>query len=78
MSNNGLNVPVVLGEPIVENDDEELNIIDRIPMIEVDEISPVGWFCLIFGCFFCPGFNLLGLCMTERHLVPAYDVAYIY
>merc|ERR1712139_383957 len=36
--------------------------------VEVDEISPSGWFCLVAGCFFCPGFNLLGLCMRERRL----------
>ena len=23
--------------------------------VEVDEISPAGWFCLIVGCFFWPG-----------------------
>jgi len=40
-------------------------------MVEVDEISPAGWFCLIAGCFFCPGLNLLGICMRERRLVPA-------
>ena len=38
--------------------------------VEVDMISPSGWFCLIAGCFFCPGFNLLGLCMRERRFVP--------
>ena len=44
--------------------------------IEVDEISPSGWFCLVAGCFFCPGFNLLGLCMRERRLVPISEVGY--
>ena len=38
--------------------------------VEVEEISPAGWMCLIIGCFTCPGFNLLGLCMRERRLVP--------
>lgn len=38
--------------------------------VEVDEISPAGWLCLIVGCFACPGLNLLGLCMRERRLVP--------
>ena len=42
----------------------------QIEMVEVDEISPAGWFCLIVGCFFCPPFNLLGCCMRERRLVP--------
>lgn len=44
--------------------------------VEVDEISPSGWFCLVAGCFFCPGFNLLGLCMRERRLVPISEVGY--
>ncbi|KAL1511351.1 hypothetical protein AB1Y20_006154 [Prymnesium parvum] len=44
--------------------------------VEVDEISPAGWFCLIAGCFFCPGFNLLGLCMRERRLIPVHDHGY--
>jgi len=42
----------------------------HVEMVEVDEISPAGWFCLIVGCFACPGLNLLGLCMRERRLVP--------
>ena len=78
MATNSLNVPTVFGEPIIENEDEELTVIERIPMREVEEISPIGWMCLICGCFFCPGFNLLGLCMTQTRLVPAYDVAYVY
>jgi len=44
--------------------------------VEVDEISPSGWFCLVAGCFFCPGFNLLGLCMRERRLVPISEIGY--
>lgn len=44
--------------------------------VEVDEISPAGWFFLVAGCFFCPGFNLLGLCMRERRLVPIAEVGY--
>ena len=43
--------------------------------VEVDEISPAGWCCLIAGCFFFP-FNLLGLCMRERRLVPASHIYY--
>ena len=46
--------------------------------VEVDEISPAGWFCLIVGCFFWPGLNLVGLCMRERRLVPASSVGYYY
>mmetsp|Transcript_11683 Transcript_11683/g.22731 ORF Transcript_11683/g.22731 Transcript_11683/m.22731 type:complete len:133 (-) Transcript_11683:1-399(-) len=42
----------------------------QIQMVEVEEISPAGWFCLIVGCFACPGLNLLGFCMRERRLVP--------
>ena len=42
--------------------------------VEVDEISPAGWLCLIVGCFACPGLNLLGLCMRERRLVPVSQV----
>ena len=43
--------------------------------VEVDEISPAGWCCLIAGCFFFP-LNLVGLCMRERRLVPASHVYY--
>ena len=46
----------------------------QIRLVEVEEISPAGWFCLIVGCFACPGFNLLGLCMRERRLVPVSEV----
>jgi len=42
--------------------------------VEVDEISPAGWMCLVIGCFACPGLNLLGLCMRERRLVPVSQV----
>ena len=42
--------------------------------VEVDEISPAGWACLIVGCFACPGLNLLGLCMRERRLIPVSQV----
>jgi hypothetical protein len=45
-----------------------------VPFVEVDEISPAGWLCLIVGCFACPGPNLLGLCMRERRLVPVTQV----
>ena len=52
-------------------------LIDAPPegYVEVDEISPAGWCCLIAGCFFFP-LNLLGLCMRERRLVPASHVYY--
>ena len=48
----------------------------EVGFVEVDEISPAGWMCLIVGCFACPGLNLLGLCMRERRLVPISQVAY--
>jgi hypothetical protein len=47
----------------------------EVAYVEVDEITPSGWLCLIVGCFACPGLNLLGLCMRERRLVP---VSHIY
>ena len=52
-------------------------LVDNVPdgYVEVDEISPAGWCCLIAGCFFFP-LNLLGLCMRERRLVPASHVYY--
>lgn len=46
----------------------------EVGYVEVDEISPAGWACLIIGCFACPGLNLLGLCMRERRLVPVSHV----
>ena len=46
--------------------------------VEVDEISPAGWFCLIVGCFFWPGLNLVRLRIRERRLVPASSVGYYY
>jgi len=46
----------------------------QVRLVEVEEISPAGWFCLIVGCFACPGFNLLGLCMRERRLVPVSEM----
>ena len=72
-----LNPPIIVsGVPISNND---ININSNLPvMIEVEEISEAGWMCIVVGCFFCPGLNLLGLCMTERRLVPAYDVQYVY
>ena len=77
--------PVVTGMP-VEPDSLDYQDINQeapipqvtIPMIEVEEISTEGWLCLIVGCFLCPGFNLLGLCMKERRLVPATNVAYVF
>jgi len=46
----------------------------EVGFVEVDEISPAGWMCLIIGCFACPGLNLLGLCMRERRLVPVSQI----
>ena len=46
----------------------------EVAYVEVEEISPAGWACLIVGCFACPGLNLLGLCMRERRLVPVTQV----
>lgn len=43
---------------------------EMVGYVEVEEISPAGWACLIVGCFACPGLNLFGLCMRERRLVP--------
>ena len=48
----------------------------EVAYVEVDEISPAGWLCLIVGCFACPGLNLLGLCMRERRLVPISQIQY--
>ena len=47
---------------------------EQVGYVEVDEISPAGWLCLLVGCFACPGLNLLGLCMRERRLVPVSQV----
>lgn len=66
MTTTSNNIPTVTGTPVINDNEYEIHI----TMVEVEEVSPVGWMCLIFGCFFCPGFNLLGLCMTERRLVP--------
>ena len=70
--------PIVTGLPvdaevIISNQNNQPTQIPivSVPMVEVEEISPEGWFCLIAGCFFCPGFNLFGLCMREKRLVPA-------
>uniref|UniRef100_A0A7S2N946 Uncharacterized protein n=1 Tax=Haptolina brevifila TaxID=156173 RepID=A0A7S2N946_9EUKA len=48
----------------------------EVAYVEVDEITPSGWLCLIVGCFACPGLNLLGLCMRERRLVPVSHMHY--
>ena len=65
----GYGVPVVAGTTgFVEPGVEILQ--PQIQMVEQDEISPAGWFCLIVGCFFCPPFNFLGCFMRERRLVP--------
>ena len=73
--------PVVTGEPILSAAgmypsmglspayDEQAHR-PEVAYVEVDEISPSGWLCLIIGCFACPGLNLLGLCMRERRLIP--------
>mmetsp|Transcript_22773 Transcript_22773/g.69671 ORF Transcript_22773/g.69671 Transcript_22773/m.69671 type:complete len:99 (-) Transcript_22773:299-595(-) len=62
----------VQGTPVMSGQ----NVADyqHVRLVEVEEISPAGWFCLIVGCFACPGLNLLGLCMRERRLVPASEV----
>jgi len=54
------------------------HMMPEVSYVEVDEISPAGWLCLIVGCFACPGLNLLGLCMRERRLVPVTQLAYAY
>jgi hypothetical protein len=86
MSNNNSPKPeVVQGIPI-DNDELDFQDINQrandqeipVQMIEIDEISTEGLFCLIVGCILCPGFNLLGFCMRERRLVPANSVEYIY
>ena len=84
-TNNSPNPEVVQGIPI-DNDESDFQDINQrandqeipVPMIEIDEISTEGLFCLIVGCILCPGFNLLGFCMRERRLVPANSVEYIY
>lgn len=69
--------PIIVSGVPISNNDINHNYNQPV-MIEVNEISDAGWMCLIMGCFFCPGFNLLGLCMTERRFVPVYDVQYVY
>ena len=72
--------PIVLDEEGFQNI-TPATIIEQpgpVPMIEVDEISMEGWLCLIVGCVLCPGFNLFGLCMRKRRLVPASSVEYVY
>ena len=88
MSNIIQDPPIVTGVPVEQNGPYEQEFQDinqtapaidiSIPMVEVDEISTEGWLCLILGCFICPGFNLLGLCMRDRRLVPASNVEYVY
>jgi hypothetical protein len=39
-------------------------------LIEQDVISPAGFLCCILSCPFCFPFNLLGLLMTEKQIVP--------
>ena len=83
--NNSPNPLVVEGIPIGnhESDYQDINQGTNeqdvsIPMVEIDEISTEGLFCIIVGCILCPGFNLLGFCMRERRLVPANSVEYVY
>lgn len=56
----GVAAGVAVGAP------QMLHMAPETAYVEVDEISPAGWMCLIVGCFACPGLNLLGLCMRER------------
>ena len=65
----GANGHVAPGHPVPTNA-HILGAGPEVAYVEVDEISPAGWLCLIIGCFACPGLNLLGLCMRERRLVP--------
>ena len=64
--------PIVAGDPVAVGFSSTGH--QEIAYIEVEEISPSGWLCLIVGCFACPGLNLLGLCMRERRLVPVSHV----
>ena len=60
----GVAAGVAVGAP------QMMHMLPEAGYVEVEEISPAGWLCLIVGCFACPGLNLLGLCMRERRLVP--------
>ena len=72
-------IPIDIDESGFQDINQRANGQDiSIPMVEIDEISTEGLFCLIVGCILCPGFNLLGLCMRERRLVPANNVEYVY
>jgi len=68
-------MPVMTGQSVIAPPGQR---VEHIRLVEVEEISPAGWFCLIVGCFACPGLNLLGLCMRERRLVPATEVEWVY
>ena len=35
----------------------------------VEKVSDMGWFVCILGCFVCPPFNFLGLCMKDTIVV---------
>ena len=39
-------------------------------LVEQDVVSPAGFLCCILSCPFCFPFNLLGLLLTEKRLVP--------
>lgn len=39
-------------------------------LVEQEVISPAGFLCCILSCPFCFPFNLLGLLLTEKRLVP--------
>lgn len=39
-------------------------------LVEQDVVSPAGFLCCILTCPFCFPFNLLGLLLTEKRLVP--------
>lgn len=53
-----------IGQPVNE-------IMYNEEYVVVNEITPEGWLCIICGCFFCPGLNLLGFCMTDKRIIPA-------
>ena len=73
----GVAAGVAVGGPqlVAVGGPPHMSMLPEAGYVEVDEISPAGWLCLIVGCFACPGLNLLGLCMRERRLVPVSQVS---